>query len=283
MLAQEKVNIRVDIMHETLNTTIYPLNNAETIILLHGGHGVSNKMEQVAKMLNEKCQVIYFEQRGTENSYCPHYSYTMEDCIPDINAITEYYKLDAFHLFGHSWSGLYAQIYTDGNAPKNISLFLWSPSSGTNKSWEEMENEVMAYNKIMASIGEWFKMGWISLLGVLGSNNAYRRLFRQVFKNYHKYLQDSESPEEELAEIFADPINKYRKEIIDYRSLKKVQNSPFPISISYVDHDIYGRSKIKLIERFSTTRVYEIKGCGYISWLYKEGYVKKDISECCEI
>ena len=267
MIAQEKVNISVDIKDGVLNTVIYPLNNAETIILLHGGPGVPNEMEQVAKLLNKKYEVIYLEQRGTGKSYCTNCSYTMEDYISDIDAIAEYYNIDAFHVFGHSWGGLYAQIYADKNPQKIKSLFLCSPSSGTNKTWEETEKEVMKFNKKMASGGEWLKMGWNSLLGILGSDKAYRSLFEQVYKNYHRDFQDIKIGEEELTGIFAEPINKTRKEIIKYKSLEKVEDPQFPIGISYGAQDIYGESKNKLIERFPSASVYEVKYCGHIPWL----------------
>lgn len=268
MIAQENMNINIVIKDGVLNTTVYPLDNAETIILLHGGPGVPNEMVQVAKLLNKKYEVIYFEQRGTGNSYCSNCSYTMEDYISDIDAITEYYKLDAFHLFGHSWGGLYAQIYADKNPQKIKSLFLCSPSSGTNKTWEETEKEVMQYNKKMASGGEWLKMGWNSLLGIFGSDEAYRSLFEQVYKNYHRGFQDNDIGEEDLTGIFAEPINKTRKEIINYKSLEKVEHPAFSICITYGDLDIYGESKNKLIERFPTASVYEIKYCGHIPWLH---------------
>ena len=268
MVAQEKITTSIEIKNGVLNTTKYPLNNAETIILLHGGPGVPNQMEELVKMLNKKYEVIYFEQRGTGSSYCPNCSYRMEDYISDIDAITKYYKLDTFHLFGHSWGGLYAQIYADKNPQKIKSLFLCSPSSGTNKTWEETEKEVMKYNKKMASSSEWLKMGWNSLLGILGSDNAYRRLFEQVYKNYHRDFQTIKIREEELAGIAAEPINKTRKEIINYKLLEKIENPLFPICISYGEHDIYGESKIKLIERFPTANIYEIKDCGHIPWLH---------------
>lgn len=267
MIAQEKVNISIDIKDGVLNTVVYPLDNVETIILLHGGPGVPNEMEQVANLLNKKYEVIYFEQRGTGKSNCTSCSYTMEDYISDINAIAEYYKLDAFHIFGHSWGGLYAQIYADKNPQKIKSLFLCSPSSGTNRTWEETEKEVMKFNKKMASGGEWLKMGWNSLLGILGSDKAYRSLFEQVYKNYHRDFQDIKINEENLTGIFAEPINKTRKGIIKYKSLEKVEDPQFPIGISYGAHDIYGESKNKLIERFPSASIYEVKDCGHIPWL----------------
>ena len=279
MVAQEKMNISIDIENGVLNSTIYPVKNAETILLLHGGPGVPDQMKEVAQLLNKTYQVIFFEQRGTGNSHCPDCSYTMEDYISDINAIANQYQLDSFHLFGHSWGGLYAQIYAEKYPSKMKSLFLCSPSSGTNKAWKETEKEVMAYNKKKASNGEWLAMGWNSLLGTFGNEKAYRKLFKQVYKNYHSDFQEIEINEEELTGIFTEPINKTRKEIIKYKSLERVENSPFPICISYGENDVYGQSKINAIERFPTARIYEIENCGHIPWLHNPIEFRKILTE----
>ncbi len=52
-----------------------------------------------------------------------------------------------YHLLGHSWGGLYAQIYAQEFPEKVLSLFLSSPSSGTGYQWDETEDEVMDFNK----------------------------------------------------------------------------------------------------------------------------------------
>lgn len=253
---------------DLLNVTIYPLQNAETVILLHGGPGVPNAMEEVANLLSEKYQTIYFEQRGTGNSLCPGSSYKIEDYISDIEMIAKNFQIEDFHLFGHSWGGLYAQIYADKHPSKVKSLFLCSPSSGTNSTWKETEQEVFKFNKQIASNGEWLKMGWYSLLGKFGNNKAYRKLFKLVYKNYHKGIFEFQINEDELNKIFANPINKTRKEIIKYNPLPIINNPLFPICITYGEKDVYGNSKNKLLERYPTGKVYEIEKCGHIPWLH---------------
>lgn len=37
----------------------------------------------------------------------------MSDYISDIEAISNRLNITKFHLFGHSWGGLYAQIYAE--------------------------------------------------------------------------------------------------------------------------------------------------------------------------
>ena len=118
----------------------------------------------------------------------------------------------------------------------------------------------------MTNFSEWMKMGLNSLLGMLGSDKAYQRMFAQVLKNYHsdygKILIDIES----LNGVHAKPINKTRKEIIKYEPLTELKDTNFPIIITYGDNDIYGDSKNELINRFPTANVQILNNCGHIPW-----------------
>lgn len=264
----QSTNLQIQNGNAQLSTILYPKPKAETVILLHGGPGVPDSIEQVASQLNAKYQVIYFEQRNTGNSKCTDCSYTMNDYISDIDSIAHYFHLDDFHLFGHSWGGLYAQIYAEQQPSRVKSLFLCSPSSGTNETWKETEKEVLQFNKNNTSTGEWLKMGWQSLLGKLGNDKAYQKLFKQVYKNYHKGFLEPSDNEKELTGIHSEPINKTRKEIIDFPPLKIMKDSLFPICITYGEKDIYGESRNHVIERYPSAKVFEIENSGHIPWLH---------------
>lgn len=249
-----------------LSVKVYSKDNPETIILLHGGPGVPDDMLEIVNQLKVKYRVITFEQRGVGLSECKRCGFKMEDYIADLDAISKRFELDSFHLFGHSWGGLYAQIYAAAR-PENIrSLFLCSPSSGTNKTWKKTEKEVMQFNKDNSSTKEWLKMGWNSLLGMLGHDKAYRKLFKQVLKNYHKNYVEVETTDEFLNKIFSRPINKTRKEILKYKSLKDINSAHYPIGITYGEFDVYGDSKNKLIKRYPTAKIEVIEKCGHIPW-----------------
>ena len=203
----------------------------------------------------------------------------MEVHISDLDAISEFVTFDRFHLFGHSWGGLYAQIYAEARPEKIKSLFLCSPSSGSNKSWKQTEREVMQFNQKHATFGEWLQMGLYSLAGMLGSHEAYRKVFRLVLKNYHKQYAKVEISDEALSGIFADPINKTRKEIIKYKPLPVSTEPEFPILISYGDDDIYGDSKNELPQRYPTAKMISIANCGHIPWLHNLEAFKKILND----
>ncbi|MBV6643252.1 MAG: alpha/beta hydrolase [Cyclobacteriaceae bacterium] len=268
LFAQQTEYIKIQNGEVILNTTIYPKENAETVILLHGGPGVPDPMTEVALELNNKFQVITFEQRGTGQSWNPNSEYAMTDYISDIDSIASHFNLESFHLFGHSWGGLYAQIYAE-ERPENIeSLFLCSPSSGTNSTWKKTEKEVMKYNKMNASWGEWMKMGWNSLLGMLGSDRAYQKVFFLVMKNYHKNYSDISINKEQLRTITADPVNITRKNIVSYKRLEPMTQPNFPILVTYGDGDIYGESKNEVYERYPKAEFHVIEDCGHIGWIH---------------
>ena len=268
LFAQSTEYLKIQNGEVTLNTTLYPKENAETVILLHGGPGVPDPMTEVALELNNKFQVITFEQRGTGQSDNPNADYAIADYISDIDSIASHFNLESFHLFGHSWGGLYAQIYAE-ERPENIkSLFLCSPSSGTNSTWKKTEKEVMKFNKMNASSGEWMKMGLNSLLGMLGSDRAYQKVFFLVMKNYHKNYSDISINEAQLRSITADPVNITRKNIVSYKNLKPMTRPNFPIIVTYGDGDIYGESKNEVYTRYPTAEFHVIEDCGHIGWIH---------------
>ncbi len=262
-----------------LNVQIYPKAQAEFVILLHGGPGVPDPMIEIVRSLNEKYQVICFEQRGTGQSHNPDGDYSIEAYLSDIDAIADAFDLKSFHLFGHSWGGLYAQIYAQERPSKLKSLFLCSPSSGTNKNWKATEKEVLNFNKQNATTGEWLSMGWYSLMGMLGSNKAHQRMFYLVLKNYHKGYAEITVDKEQLGSIMAAPVNKTRKSIVDYPALKTVLDPSFPIMLTYGVNDIYGSSKQAVIDRYPTARFEEIKASGHIPWLHNPGVFERILAD----
>ncbi|MAE84369.1 MAG: alpha/beta hydrolase [Flammeovirgaceae bacterium] len=262
----------------TLHTSIYPKQGAETIILLHGGPGVPDPMLDVVNTLKDKFQVVYFEQRGTGKSTNAEHSYTMEDYVGDVNTIAEYLDIEQFHLFGHSWGGLYAQIYANMHPGRLLSLCLCSPSSGTNKTWKQTEKEVMQFNKRTSTSDEWMQMGWLSLKGMMGSDKAYQQMFRLVMCNYHKNHPDIMVSEKQLTGVRARSVNKTRKELIKYPMLDTLNDPSFPVCVTYGEQDIYGESKQEVLDRYPTASTYLFENCGHIPWLHVPEEFKEALS-----
>lgn len=258
----------VDNRGDLLYSTIYPNEGKETIVLLHGGPGFPGDLVEVVDMLKAAFQVITFHQRGTGKSPCASRNYSMDAYLSDIEAIRSYYRVGKFHLWGHSWGGLYAQIYADKYPENLLSLFLCCPGSGTNLQWKQTEKEVMQLNRSKCSSWQWAVMGWNNLLGMMGSDRAYRRLFERVMHHYNDDFIASEIQEADLVNLRAEPINKTRPDILKYPLLAKQENPRYRITIVYGDQDIYQTSKSFVLDRYPTAVVATINNCGHIPWLH---------------
>lgn len=250
-----------------LAVKIYTRPGVETVILLHGGPGVPDEMTEVRECLASHMQVITFDQRGTGSDRCRKCTFSLAEYINDINTIAAFFRLDKFHLFGHSWGGLYAQVYAAEFPGRIASLFLCSPASGTGRAiWSLTEKEVYQYNRIRSTTGEWIMMGLNSMLGLLGSSYAYRNLYRQVIINYHKGFNVPPPEPEKLARISSRAGNKTRRAIRQYPPLVPFGETPYPVIITYGQYDAYGASKNHVLSRFPGASTVIIPDCGHTPW-----------------
>ena len=168
----------------------------------------------------------------------------MEAYVSDIETIADHLKLTKFHLFGQSWGGLYAQLYAQTHPERIHTLWLSSPSSGTNDLWGEVEKEVLAYNQAHCTDWEFLKMGIYSLLGgAFGIDWAFRSLFVLVLNAYHRdHKPDLVIDPSAFEPIKADPINKTRPEISRraHRSYYETDSGPKTKTVSSaITLDIY--------------------------------------------
>jgi proline iminopeptidase len=265
-LEQLPENIVLHSGNATLAVRLYAKPGAETVILLHGGPGVPDEMTEIREFLAERLQVITFDQRGTGQDKCIGCAFSIPEYIEDINSIAAFFKLEVFHLFGHSWGGLYAQLYAREFPGRIRSLFLCSPGSGTGKIWSQTEKEVFRYNRSRSTNCEWVLMGINAFLGLLGSNRAYRRLFRQIILNYHKGYNVPPPEPEKLAKINSRAALRTRKAIRQYPPLEVFGKTPYPVMITYGQHDAYGESKKYVFERFPDAKKILIPDCGHTPW-----------------
>ncbi|WP_028975032.1 alpha/beta fold hydrolase [Spirochaeta cellobiosiphila] len=269
----------------TLETTTSKLamtvegDSTEVILLLHGGPGVPDYLEEVSRMLTPQFKTVRFDQRGVGQSKAINNQYSMKDYISDIDAVIDFLNVDKVHVFGHSWGGLLALIYTSSRPKRVKSLFQCSPSSGTGTIWQLMEREVMEHNRSQCSNIEWLRLGLNSLFGALGHNSSYQRVFAQVWKNYFK--KPSEAPEvdtEWLKGVRSAAINKTRKEVLklNYNDIvQKIINMTIPFMITYGAYDIYGKTRKDNIERLANGEYYEFSNAGHLPWIQDPEDFKK--------
>jgi len=249
-----------------LFTTIYPNSGKETIILLHGGPGVPDGLTFIATYLSRHYQVIHFHQRGTLKSQCFSHNYSPEQYCADINTIADYFGVPKFHLFGHSWGGLYAQIYAQHNQHRLLSLFLCSPGSGTGYQWKDTMLEVAKYTKNKCRLYEWLTMNIYSVLGLLGSNKAYKKFYRQALICFNRGFREDPPEHFRINCIRAQAINQTTKAILSAPILPDLASPAFRITIAYGDDDIFGASKKYVIQRYPSANVLFVPESGHMPW-----------------
>jgi proline iminopeptidase len=250
----------------TLFTSFYPNPGKETVILLHGGPGVPEGLSFMVHYLLPNYQVITFHQRGTRRSPVATNNFSLESYVADINSIAAYFKLNQFHLFGHSWGGLYAQIYAQDNAARLLSLFLCSPASGTGQHWKDTVLEIADYNKRKCSYTEWIAMQAQSALGLVGSDKAYQKFYGQALRNFSRGFKEAHPENFALDCIKAKAINQTVKSILKAPLLPEKIIPEYRLTIAYGARDIYGKSKKYVMRRYPTIPIIFIPGSGHIPW-----------------
>lgn len=254
----------------TLFTLVQPNPGKETILLLHGGPGLPDGLSFLREVLAKDFQVIMFHQRGTQKSPAPSHDYSLESYLSDINHVADHFALEQFHLFGHSWGGLYAQVYAQQHPHRLKSLFLCSPASGTGRQWLETMLEINRYNLRKSSLREWLWMGVNAGLGALGSDAGYRRLYRQILRNFNRGFQKAYPEYFALSCVKASAINGTLKAILAYPLLPSLKQPGFKITITYGDQDIFGRSQQYVLQRYPTALRYILPASGHIPWLHNQ-------------
>jgi proline iminopeptidase len=252
----------------TLFTVVYPNSGKETVILLHGGPGAPDGLGPVAEFLSPDFQVISFHQRGTLNSPCFSHNYAIARYISDIDRIAGHFNLPKFHLFGHSWGGLYAQLYAQKRPGTLLSLFLCSPASGTGWQWLKMAMEIRRFHRKRSTRLEWLAMEKNALLGLLGSDKGYQKFHTQFCLNCNKGYRVKDRVPMMVEHAKAKPINRTNRSVLFHPRLRKEPDPGFNITVTYGDDDIYGDSPKYVRKRYPTADFFTILGSGHFPWLH---------------
>jgi len=264
------------------DTTLYTLvsgsKNSETVILLHGGPGTPEDMQALIDFLAPYFQVIYFHQRGTVKSPCPSEDYSMYSYVSDIESIASHFNLKKFHLFGHSWGGLYAGLYAERRSNRIISMFLCSPASGTGAQWMKMGAEINKYNQQRCSFLTWLVMNKNAFLASFGSDSETRMFYRHFAINSNKGFNVRPTAPLLLELATSAAVTGTTKEIIKYGILREFRKSHVKITVTFGDTDIYGESAKYVRERYPSAAFITIPQCGHMQWLHNENDFFKTIA-----
>ena len=229
-----------------LSVKIQGIEKKGTIVLLHGGPGVPDYLEDVALALNSGYRVISFDQRGVVRSVALHDSYSTDDYINDIYTIIRSLNLSEFHFFGHSWGALLAQLYANKYPDNIISIFLCNPCPGIGRYWLLMEKDILDFFASKMSTSKWIQLKYNYYIARQGLAHADRPMIKIILLLWQIYFKNLDIPKKRnivwLHGISANAFFKTRKSIMrkSHLSLKELPAiNSIPILVLYGTDDIY--------------------------------------------
>ncbi len=245
------------------------------IVLLHGGPGVPDYLEPVALLLAKSYRIVTFDQRGVGGSVVRSGGYAIANYLSDIEALRTYLGVETFHLFGHSWGGLLAQLYA-ATYPMHVnSLFLANSSTGTGQDWRRMQRTVLRYNREQAGWRRFLAMGgWtvLSLLPGKSGDYALQRTFVQVWRNYFPDPTTAPAPDPHWLEgicgkAMRETVQAILHEDASVLSTKRSTLLAFPVLVLFGTQDIYGDQAQVVFSRFPQAKHLLLDGSGHLPWL----------------
>ncbi len=103
---------------------VFVRGQGEPVIFLHGGPGDTHHyMKRMAEPLFSRFQCIYFDQRGTGESFRfvrSKENFRIELLLEDINRVRLHFSKDPVRLVGHSWGAMYG-LYACMQTPERYS------------------------------------------------------------------------------------------------------------------------------------------------------------------
>lgn len=104
-------------------------------LLSSGGPGYPDYLASVAAMIDDRAQVIRWEQRGCGRSRADP-PFHLADCLTDLEAIRAAYSLERWIVGGHSWGADLALLYALAYPERTLGIIcLAGGRVGEDKTW----------------------------------------------------------------------------------------------------------------------------------------------------
>ncbi len=262
-------------------------DRGDPVVLLHGGPGLPDYLAPVASLLRRGYRPVTYDQRGSGRSRAVDGSYRIEDHVQDLDGVLAHFGFRQVHLFGHSWGGLLAQLFTARHPRSVRSLFLSNSATGLGPDWERAQGRVKAFH--LRPLGPWGRARMrafhlASLLPGRIGDEGTRRLYRQAWRNF--FLGAGLPAPDDLGWIQATRGKVVRGARASIRAadpallegLGPLAES-IPVLILYGRHDIFGEESGKLIRRFPAARSILLEEAGHLPWLQAPGAFRRIMTD----
>jgi proline iminopeptidase len=108
------------------------------------------------------------------------------------------------------------------------------------------------------------------MLGMLGSDEAYQKVFSHVWRYYFKDPKQAPAADKAwLSGIRARAVNLTRRSIVGMpdQKLSNLSKLHIPVCLVYGANDIYGNSRKHSIERWPNAKCVTMSGVGHLPWI----------------
>lgn len=251
-----------------------PDTAAGSILLLHGGPGAPGSMQDDIAPLLDGMHCVTFDQRGVGGSVCVDGRYELDDYVADIEAIRTQLGIDRWHVLGHSWGGLLAQVYAARRPERLSSLFLCNPGLGLGADWARTKKEmfrtdrerlgVLGLSKLMF-YGSGMSLPWGS-----AKDWGIRHTMALAWKSY--FLDPRQATTLAPAWLAGCSWQAWLETDkalarAGAHELDALTSLQVPAIVLFGDHDIFGSGAQIVRERLPAARQVELAGTGHLPWL----------------
>lgn len=122
------------------------------VIVIHGGPFKCRPSNHRHLFDPNKYRIIYFDQRGANKSRDSQFLNSgnyMKLIVSDMEELRTYYKIDRWMVFGSSWGGAVAMVYTQTHPEKVSEVLLRFPSILRTDRIQAMKNNFPNLNRIV--------------------------------------------------------------------------------------------------------------------------------------
>lgn len=253
--------------------------DGEPLLLLHGGPGVPDSMQTDIAPLLPEYRAISFDQRGVGRSHCRDGLYRIEDYLADIETIRERLEIPAWHVLGHSWGGLLAQLYAAHHGSRVRSLVLSSSSLGVGADWKATKRNSFRIELRRAGAAgtlRFYLFGSLLVSPEPLRSWGLRHVMTETWHNY--FLDPGSAPDPDRAWLAGcSPQAMIRTDRalsrVDAGSLATPSAYSGPVLVLYGQDDIFGESEATVRRRFPGATQVTLAGSGHLHWLQnRAGY-----------
>jgi proline iminopeptidase len=249
-------------------------DDGEPLLLLHGGPGVPDSMQTTIAPMLPQFRCISFDQRGVGASVCRDRRYDLPAYLGDVEAIRTHMGIARWHVLGHSWGGLLAQVYTAAYPQRVRSLALSSSSLGVGADWKRTKREAFRTNRARAGLrGTLRFFAYGSALAVPGPIGAWsmRHVMTQTWHNYFLNPRSAPDPDPEwLAGCSAAAMIKTDRAVSKEQpdAIEGVSGYEGPALVLYGAYDIFSAAATEIVRsRLPRAVQVTLEGSGHLHWL----------------